>query len=236
MLRDAQTKDLCWRSESCALPVAGACSCWMPTLIPLSHSRFRSYTMVQRWQVERMALYFLSSSHKQTGEKLHLLSPSFPRGSVSNYHCTDRSEKTLDEVFEGSWSKVFTHFPLLPALSVLSSHGTWVGFSLVVPGASPTFQSFSFGSVAFLLYSLSLGYRDWKSQPIFTFPFQQHCGVGKAFPVPEVPGDVPEVAESGCAWPRSADRALPGLGGFPGPMGILYCREALQGEQARPGT
>lgn len=57
--------------------------------------------MVKRWQVERMALCFLSSSHKQTGENLEL-SPSFPRGSVNNYHCRDRREKTLDEVFEGA--------------------------------------------------------------------------------------------------------------------------------------
>lgn len=123
--------------------------------------------MVKRWQVERMALCFLSSSHKQTGEKLHLLSLSFPRGSVNNYHSADRREKTLEEVFEGSWSKLFTHFPLLPALSALSSHGTQVGFSLV-PGASPALQSSSFGSVAFLLCSLSLGYGEWKSQPTFT--------------------------------------------------------------------
>lgn len=147
--------------------MAGVCSCWMPALIPLSHSRFRNSTMVKRWQVERMALCFLSSSHKQTGEKLDLLSLSFPRGSVNNYHSTDRREKTLEEVFEGSWSKLFTHFPLLPALSALSSHGTQVGFSLV-PGASPTLQSSSFGSVAFLLCSLSLGYGEWKSQPTFT--------------------------------------------------------------------
>lgn len=166
-------------------------------LVPLSHSRFRSYTTVKRWQVERRALCVLSSSHKQTGEKLDLLSLSFPRGSVNNYYCTDRKEKTLDEVFEGSWSKLFTQFPLLPALSALSSHDTWVRFSLVVPGASPTLQSSSFGSVAFLLCSLSLGTGVGSPSRLWhdPFPFQQHCGVGKAFPVLEVPGDVPELAE-----------------------------------------
>lgn len=136
-------------------------------LVPLSHSRFRSCTTVKRWQVKRRALCFLSSSYKQTGEKLDFLSLSFPRGSINNYYCTDRREKTLDEVFEGSWSKLFTHSPLLPALCVLSSHDTWVGFFLVVPGASPTLQSSSFGSVAFLLCSLSVGYGGRKSQPTF---------------------------------------------------------------------
>lgn len=208
----------------------------MPALIPLSHRSFRSYTMVKRWQVERMALCFLSSSHKQTGEKLEL-SLSFPRGSVNNYHCTDRREETLDEIFEGSWSELFTHFPLLPAMSALS-RATLLGFSLPMLEPLPL-QSSSCGSVAFLLCSLSLGSRDGSPTRLShaPFPLQQHCWEGKALPVLEVAVTSRSWQSTGCAG--AAERAppaelFPGLQGFPASGGIFCCGAALQGERALP--
>lgn len=201
--------------------------------------------MVQQWQVEWMALCFLSSSHKQTGEKLHL-SLSFPRGSVSSYHCTDRREKTLDEVFEGSWSKLFTHFPLLPALSALSSDGTRVGLFLAVPGASPTLQSSSFGSVAFQLYSSVTGIGNPSRFSRDPFPFQQHCGVGRAFPVLEVAGDVPELAEHRLCVGPGAPAAAAAAGSrqsssraggvFPAPGGFSAAERLCRESEPCPGA
>lgn len=137
---------------------------------------------------------------------------------------------TLDEEFEGSWSKLFTHFPPLPALSVLSCV-TRAGFSLVVPGASPTLQSSSFGSMAFLLCSLSLGYRAWEAPADFhvsCFPSNSTARWEKPswcsrFPVTPSAGRAQAVR-----GPRSAGRALPGLGGIPGLGGdSLLQRERL---------
>lgn len=148
--------------------MAGACSCWMPTFIPLSHSRFRSYTMVQRWQVERMALCFLSPSHKQTGEKLDFLSLSFPVALSAVTIAQIVGRKHWMRYSRGAGQSC-SHTSFCCQLCLRSppmAHGWAFPSPCLEP--PPRSRSSSFGSVAFQLYSLSLGYRDWKSQPTFT--------------------------------------------------------------------
>lgn len=195
--------------------------------------------MVKRWQVERMALCFLSSSHKQTGENLEL-SPSFPRGSVNNYHCRDRREKTLDEVFEGSWLKLFTHFPVLPAMSALSSRATRLGFSFL----EPLPHSRALPAVPWPFCSARCPWAPGLGSPSrlshAPFPLQQPCGVGKAFPVLEGAGDVPELAEhrlcGGRGAPAPPAELFPGLQGFPASEGFSTAERLCRGSEPFPGA